>query len=360
VKENLLNHLARSCHIAGALTMQLNMMPLLSPNFNLVIIVLGALYCLVPLLNIDDARRFTTEDISSYNDSVTTLFHGSPSILIPFFIVLIPAADLLLDIPSHISSYFYPDEKSSKKIKQSSVVVRLNEIERLLFMLGVGIQSTIWFISQSTSPATMGVLYFSTTNSSIMLVIGPIITYLQRCTTTFTSFRAFTIVILAAIGFTVLSTSGFYRSDMKKFESLTKSGTLIVAVAALMLASFTAICALKYCHQKSGFLFGSRNLPEWSLKLFRITVPADEKADSTVHSDSDLYTNYLPALHMFACFVFISANINVTLVKIGNPTINFEVRNYIVIAVEIIVLIIELRIRKNEVARGLVRNLRLT
>lgn len=339
--------------------MRSRILPELSPNFNLIIIVLGALYCLVPLLRIEEARRYTTEDISSYNDSASTLFHGSPSILVPFFIVLIPAFDLLLDIPSHVSSYFYPDELSSKKIKQISVVVRLNEIERLLFMIGVGIQSSIWFISQSTDPSTIGVLYFSTTNSSIMLVIGPIITYLQRCTTTFTSFRSFSIVILAAVGFIILSTSGFYRSDMKKFESLTKLGTVIVAVAALILASFTTVCALKYCNQKSGFLFGLQNLPEWSVKLFRITVPSDEKADSTAHSDSDLYTNYIPALHMFACFVFISANINVTLVKIGNPTINFEIRNYIVIAVEIIVLIIELRIRKNEVARGLVNSLYL-
>jgi hypothetical protein len=337
--------------------MRSKMLPELSPNFNLVIIVLGALFCLVPLLNLEEEKRYTTEEITSYNDSATTLFHRSPSILVPFFVVLIPAADLLLDVPSHVSSYFYPDEKSSKIIKQSSVVVRLNEIERLLFMIGVGIQSSLWFISQSTDPATIGILYFCTTNSSIMLVIGPIITYLQRCTATFTSLRSFSIVALAAIGFTVLSSSCFYRSDMKTFVSLSNSGTIIVAVAAVILASFTAVCAFKYCHQKSGFIFGSMNLPEWSLKLFRITASADEKTDSSVHSDSDLYTNYIPALHMFACFVFIAANINLSLVKIGNKTYNFEIRNYIVIAVEIIVLIIELRIRKNEVARGLVRSL---
>jgi hypothetical protein len=68
-----------------------------------------------------------------------------------------------------------------------------------------------------------------------------------------------------------------------------------------------------------------------------------------------LYTNYIPALHMTTSIIIIFYNVYLSFLVNSDKLENFEMKNYFVIASQIMVLVIELRIRKNEITRGLVR-----
>ena len=68
-----------------------------------------------------------------------------------------------------------------------------------------------------------------------------------------------------------------------------------------------------------------------------------------------MYTNYIPAFHMLSSFTLI---ICAGFVAYRNTFYGVDVddpRVYVTIAAEVLVLVIELRIRKNEIVRGLVR-----
>ena len=77
--------------------------------------------------------------------------------------------------------------------------------------------------------------------------------------------------------------------------------------------------------------------------------------DKSIDNDREMYTNYIPALHMVSCLIILFANSSTYLADRDDLTEAIDKKNYIILIAEIIVLVIELRIRKNEITRGLVR-----
>ena len=72
----------------------------------------------------------------------------------------------------------------------------------------------------------------------------------------------------------------------------------------------------------------------------------EQHPEMTVDHDKELYTNYIPALHMASSLTIILAA----------SILHFQPQvAYVIILAEVTVLVIELRIRKNEIARALVR-----
>ena len=80
----------------------------LTPQMNYIMIVVAALYCLAPLTSLPDQKQYSFDEIASYEHMTAVSIDRSASLLASFFIIIIPAADLLLDLPTHIISYFYP------------------------------------------------------------------------------------------------------------------------------------------------------------------------------------------------------------------------------------------------------------
>ena len=78
------------------------------------------------------------------------------------------------------------------------------------------------------------------------------------------------------------------------------------------------------------------------------------RSSNTVDNDRELYSNYIPALHMLSLFVMGMANVYWKYARQSDETESLKIRNYITLGAQIMVLVIELRIRKNEIARGLV------
>lgn len=322
-------------------------------RLNLTAATLGAIFCLTPLFMLKSEQRYTTDDTMAFQQVTENLLQRSPSLMASFFVVLIPAADLLLDLPHRIIANFCPDEKQIRKPAARSAVFRLNEIERILFMAGIGVQSCVWFMSLSANMTTLGIVYFATTNASILLILGPILSYLQRCTTTFTSLRVSIIVLIAIIGLMALTISNFFRSDGRIYQAMNYVGMLILTVAGLIFGSLIATCALKYCRDKFSLPLDKRfflaNLP---IKSKEASMKVRDSKD--IDDDIELYTNYIPGLHMTASLIVIISYLYVGLMPTQYITSAYERKNYIVIVAEVIVLVIELRIRKNEIARGLV------
>ena len=322
----------------------------LSPQTsNLVTIILGALFSLSPLWNYGVV--YNTDDAISLYRETDSIASRNPSLLASLFVVLIPAADLFLDLPSHIYDHLHSKKVPCKKVK--SEIFRLDDFERFLFIIGVSIQSSVFFLPMSADLSTFGTVYSSTTNASVLLVLGPILTYLSRCTTTFTPARTFGIVTTATMG-NIILTIGTLSQPYTNSNLMKRIGTAIVGSSGVFFVLLIAVCAYKYCalpsHQQSLITLISNLNPCERLPVKSDGATRQKKKDG----DNELYTNYIPGLHMATSAVIIFYNVYLAFLVNSNKLVNFEMKNYIVIASQIMVLVIELRIRKNEITRGLV------
>jgi hypothetical protein len=328
--------------------------PYFSPKFNLSIVVLSALFCLTPIFNLSNEAPYSTDDSVVFGYVTSTLVQRSPSLMASFFVALIPAGDLFLDVPSHFFSFFYGDKKLARRSDLPPAVVRLSDLERFSFIVGVGIQSCVWFSSESENIPTLGILYFSTTNSSILLVAGPILAYLQRCTTTFTSLRVLSISIIGSLGFAILTICNFFRNDIVVYRILNQLGSLLTSIACLIYVVLTFWCAIKYLNKKLNTVEERDALIScMNCKAGRLGTSND-----STDNDTELYENHIPALHVTALFIIFISSAYTHLISLlatdADRGTAYERKNYVCIVAQIIVLITELRIRKNEIARGLV------
>jgi hypothetical protein len=317
-------------------------------QINLAITIAVAVICLCPLATIDEHDNFNE---MTKRDSVV---YNNASFAASFFVVLIPLTDLLLDYPSRIASFFQSVKDHRKTKAPSSVVIRLTDTERLLFIVGVAVQSTVGFLPASTSLSTMDLVHNCTGNLSVILTLGPILTFLQRCTITFTSTRCFIVLITAAIGLCAISFSYFTRAKHEVHEPVILCGSFILVFSWLIYMVIIATCAVRYCWQKSSSYSDRKACFQWIVNPLKSLKAIQGKKDLSVDNDSDLYSNYIPALHMISSITIACANAYVSYSPSYSTTATYENKNYAVLVAEILVLVIELRIRKNEIARGLV------
>lgn len=316
--------------------------------FLVTLLILGAIFCFTPLISLKKHENYAL--IDSYLDRVVSdVNRDSPIFLISLSIVLIPFVDLVLDF----ITLFYGQESSLKKRVKSSGVIRLTDVERLMFVLGVAIQSTVYFLSRKTDNHTVNLVIHCVGNANALLILGPIVIFLGRCTETFSQNRTTFTIIFPVIGVAVRSVSYFYRSDSEKFSRINIAGTTFILCGAALYGYCILLCCQKYYQQK----LGSRADRElWLNSIFEPHQPKSiEDADYSTGYDNELYANYVPALHIISSVVIclstsirgLSSSSEVNLVWV-NP-------DYVIICAEIMVLVIELRIRKNEITRGLVR-----
>jgi hypothetical protein len=319
-------------------------------KLNLIITILVAFFCLTPLFYADDIKG------SGHDQAIINIeshVFSNPSIFAPFFVVLIPLADLLLDYPSRIAAYFKKEKEFNKSIPESTVVIRLTDIERLLFIVGIAIQSTVGFLPQRTSVVVLSLVHECTNNMSVVLTVGPILAFLSRCTSTFTPLRSLIILSTVALGLCIISISFFLRWNHQQWTNLLFTGSLVVTMAWAIYIILIIICIYKYCREK---MIWDRQV--WLMRLrkpFGSAPPTAKNGDHKVDTDSELYTNYIPALHMIASITIACANAAVSYNPDRSEVGTYEKQSYLVLLAEITVLVIELRIRKNEIARGLVR-----
>jgi hypothetical protein len=281
--------------------------------------------------------------------------YRDPSILASFFIVLIPLCDLLLDYPSRIALLINPVKVNQRAVTVTSVVIRLTDTERLLFIVGVAVQSSVGFVPAENDTATLDLIYRCTNNVSVLLTLSPILTFLTRCTTTFTPARSLFVFTSIAAGLSMISISNFFPPSVYTLARLHFIGSLVVTISWTVYCGLILMSAFSYLREKLSTKLNRQDSLMRFLKLFGKSLPNTKNGDQMVDSDSELYTNYIPALHMLASITIACANAAVSYSPNNNLSAIYLNKRYMVLLAEITVLVIELRIRKNEIARGLVR-----
>ena len=322
-----------------------------SESFNLSVAVVAAFFCLCPLVTVGTGGICIIDVTTSR--LIGSLLNNRSSLLAAFFIVTIPTLDLLLDLPAYFISYFYCEEKHVKKCPNILVVIRLSNIERSLFILGVAAQSAVAFLPTATDIATLTLVHKCTYNFSLLMVLCPVATFLSRCTTTYNHFVASYMILTSSIGFSLSTVSYFYEATSLAGTSLAMISLCSLASVGLLNFMTAALCLYKFCREKmrsSSFLQQLQS--EWLLKLgaetsSMVTVDVEQKNPK----EGKLYTHYVPALHMLSALIIAFAHDY-------SPTlpqyITYYERYCMTLFAQVIVLVIELRIRKNEITRGLV------
>ena len=138
-------------------------------------------------------------------------------------IVVIPSADLLLD---YVSLLF--NDVGVQRCPH------FTHMERLIFILGIALQSTKYFLRNITDSYTLGLANSCIDNTSILLLIGPIIQFLGRCASNFTATKSLYVVLLFIFG--ILCRTLYYFS---KVSSTVQKGLLMTGSSI-----FTSGCVL--------------------------------------------------------------------------------------------------------------------
>jgi hypothetical protein len=319
-----------------------------SDRWNLLIAVGVAIFSLYPLLLLDVERKFVTDDYQIFKPTDGTPLQRSISLLASFFVVLIPAADLMLDWPCQIKSFLSPNKRLAKN---TATNCHMNEIERLVFIVGVASQASVWLLPEDTDTTSLAVVYGCTDTFSATLILGAIISYLQRCTDTFTSLRATGMIVVAVIGQMMGTVRQSFRSDVQTYRMISQVGTVFVGISSMMFVSVIILCAVKYLRKN---VMSLRTFK--ALLSFHMGVPVCLIKKKNFDFDYELFTNIIPALHMTSSLMILAAGYYVNLSSKEKRIRAYVTKDYIVLIAEILILVIELRIRKNEVARSLVRH----
>ena len=310
-------------------------------RFYLVLIIVGTIICLSPLFFLNE-RRFTMVSVDPHS-----------FLPLSFMVVIIPAADLILELPSYLTAYFYPKKKSTINYVDSTVVIRLTDSERLLFIIGVALPSVVFFLPNSMDITMISVVNSCTNNCNVLLTVVPITIFLRRCTTTFTHRRTSALINTLVIGLIFYTVSYYFEEGSNINMTTALVGNIFVTISVLLFLFVVMLCIISYWRQKMATtstraaLLWLTNSPT---RLSTTTVNPDG-----VDNDTELYTNYIPALHMLSMTTIAVANFYVKLSKFDQVAAAYDHRTYMTLIAEILVLVLELRIRKNEVTRGLVR-----
>jgi hypothetical protein len=335
--------------------MSVMMIPPPRGSISLAIGVLAAFFCLVPIFwyeNKDlNGNTYVVDDIinSKLEDAD---FRLEVVMTASFCVAIVPAIDLLLDLPSKFFDFLYPTDRMTEKVLDNNVV-RLNEIERFLFIFGIILQSTLGILPLDMDVLHLKVIITCTFNSSKLLLLCPIVCFLERTTTTFTKWRTFMIISLGSISMVFLTISYLVGGRNPSYEMLLLTELVFSSVSGILFMGLILLCALKFCRSHLATSDSRRKCTAIISKLLR-PHSSTSLRNSAPTGDSDLYTNYIPALHMLSSVIIAYALVTATFSTEENAAHLEERRHLIMLAAEILVLVIELRIRKNEIARGLV------
>lgn len=314
-------------------------------KFCLTLAAAGAIICISPLFLLHSQK--SGSELATYHTLVPNFI----------FIIIIPAADLLLDLLAHCVSYFRTDQKRTNRSVESSVVSRLTDSERLLFILGVAINSIV--LSDPNKEVTLEsyIVGNSVNNCSVFLTLSPILIYLGRCTDSFTCRKIIFILVTGFIGMTFYTASYYcqIQASLASYDTIVLVANAFVSASGIVLILSMSLCAISYCRQKLNCPIAKQMLQRLLFLSPKVSIAEIHKDDCLrIDTDKELYTNYIPALHMLSLLLLSVANVYVKYTRRINATRALENKNFITLVAEIMVLVIELRIRKNEIARGLV------
>ena len=324
-------------------------MIIFTERLNLKITIAGAICCLIPATLITSRSDGIFRDNSGRGAGA----NRSPVLVGFLFVVLIPASDLILNLLSRAAILSNPNKSTTQT--KCSAVTTLTEIERLLFMTGMAIQSITWFLPDGTNLNTIGVLDVCLHGCSRILLIGPIMLFLQRCTVHWTGFRTFLMLFTGSLGTMAIICNSVLNFNELDSAILSQLGTAFQYTAIAIYLYVIASSVITYSAEK---IFNRTTRRVCFAQLFSL-IASTASTEYTNKDDKELYTNYIPGLHILFAIILSAADAyesNYTGDAIGEKHVTAVSISFFA---QIIVLVMELRIRNCEVARGLVSDIHL-
>lgn len=326
----------------------------------MILIVLGSAACLSPLLHLPHTQTFHIlddgSDISITKIIVTSQFYRQ-SLTSGAFIVLIPSADLSIELTQRFIGLL-TSKKSVDSVK--STVTRLTNCERFLFICGVFLRSAAIFVPVHDS--LLQVVFDCSNNAATILLTCPILVFLCRCTTTWTPLLTTQIILLTIVSNIVEVSSYYFKPGSTTNSNLILVSNVMVLGATVGVFILSFICLYKYTKLKIGDICIKTYFSRSDDKLESVTMTvssnaATVKKTADTRAVDDLYENYVPAIHMSVGILVAMAYIFGVIGRELTPSNTANIQSYEnvwVLVCVIVVLIVEYRIRGNEITRGLV------
>lgn len=330
-------------------------------DLSLCILIFGSLMCLAPLLNLPGQVSYDSFDDESSSNITNSLMSSQfyrESLRAGLFIVAIPTADLFVELAQNLF-VLWTSKSSADRV--FSKVIRLTNFERILFITGVIIRSTAILVPVHNK--ILQLVFDCTNNSSTILMTCPVMVFFGRCTTTWTPSLTLFTISLTVVSNILETSSFFFEPETTMCANLLTSSQLLVIFAVVMVFSLTFLCLYKFVRVKVGprlrelCASGKRTFPnEDSAKLAKDAEPA--KKPLPVIVIDELYENYVPGAHMFLAVTVAATYVMSTVLRNAYPYLTSTIGGYenvVVLITAVSVLIVEYRIRGNEITRGLVR-----
>lgn len=304
--------------------------------FNLTFILIGSVLTFVPLFG-----NHVHEELPSgiQHDSFFTT-----SCLYRFAIIFVQSIDILVDIIAGVDLWFRTGTMGSGT---ATGEMRLKNYERGIFIIGIG--AIAWVIYAPTD--NVGLLYECTANLSIILTICPIIPFLTRCTTTWNTSHLVTTTVTIVLGAVLDSMSLLYLPGADERIRLKTASLVFTVIAAAVIFSACVRCAwtshIRYLMNKV-----SQEQEQDDMLNNSAHGHNEEGFSGTTTANDRMLNNFIPACHMIGSLLLVVFYIW----SFYRPrdAYFYGVFNYVHLVIGICLLVSEIRLRKNEAARGLV------
>lgn len=326
----------------------MNFSSFLSWRLNFVICVLGAFFSFMPamkgVIDGEENRAFLDELMASrfYRDAaLSTLLVTIPS-----------GTDAMIDII--LDSAEFVAKKIRGKVVSSSIknlvgkefALRLSPLEKLGFVVGIASLSLYPLITPVEGYSYESVaMYYSLINFSTILSICPIIFFLERSTKLWTPLRSFLVILFVNLGSVFGSASYCVAIDSDEYNDYSYVASALIGAATLVLVitcGWYLRDVVMALHRRRKTAFISESWTRYILRTF-----------TQFKGSKDFYNRNVPDIYTFALIVICVTNVAWYFV-IDDVVSVSAIFMCTQTAVAVVIFVVEIRIRQNEVVRGLV------
>lgn len=327
----------------------------------LMITIFGSVACLAPLVSIPNTASYDAFDDESDTSITKALLMSKfyrETLSAGLYIVVIPTADLIFELFQNLWAGLRARNPEDRVVSR---VIRLTNFERFLFILGVVVRSASILVPVHNR--IIQLVFDCTNNSSTILITCPVMVFFARCTSTWTPSLTMVTISLTVISNMMEVCSFFYTPDSSICINLLFASQLLVFIAIFLVFALTLTCLYKYTKTKLGRHFQCPTRCKYGIKSSMmssqaaVAKPTPKKDDARIIDE--LYENYVPGVHMSIGIMVSLAYLIAAIARKAYPSMTPEIGGYEnvwILVCAIFVLIVEYRIRGNEVTRGLVRD----
>lgn len=314
-------------------------------KLNITICALGAFLSFIPLMvGIADGDN----NISLYDELMSSIFYREAAL--SSLLITIPSAiDVTMDIFLHfvgLSStkcFDFGTSRSVKHISSASSVLRLSSMERSAFIVGIACVSVFTLTTPSIEYSSNALaLYFSFSNFSTIVTMCPIIFFLERCTKVWTPMRTFLAILFTNLGSVLSSISYCYLTLSNEYIALNLSAAALISAATSIFVYVSAICVLNSMVICVSSRNGSYGWLSYGYDMFFES-----------RAGTKFYKHYVPGIYTMAIMAISASNVAWYFIQVDQVVVTAALIS-LQTAVAVIVFVVEIRLRQNEVLSGLV------